>query len=137
MTENRDTPPPFYPQIFSIPEILWNRMDPIGSFSVLWDKKISAKLWCPLPLLCMKIFDTSIFLKHRRVLLRSFSVLCDKKFRHKIVISPSHAKNFSDNRNFLIHWIVPQQNFSVPWDEKLWYPLFFIKYRNHWWNWCL
>ena len=34
----------------------------------------------PSPLLSIKLFDTRIFLKHRRVPLRSFSVLWDKKF---------------------------------------------------------
>ena len=42
-------PPPSYPQNFSIPEILWNRRDPLRSFSVLWDRKLSAKHWCPPP----------------------------------------------------------------------------------------
>ena len=55
----------------------------MGSFtklfvSVLWDKKFRQNRDAP-PLLCMKIFDKRIFLKHLSVLQWNISALWDKK----------------------------------------------------------
>ena len=69
-TKNRDMPS-LIRQFFSIPVIFWKtevflykdfRFGPVR-------QKISTKSWCPPPpLLCMKIFDKRIFLKHQSVL---------------------------------------------------------------------
>ena len=82
--QNRD--PPTH-KIFSIPEIFWKtgglpyqvfRFGPVRQnfFRQYRDN------------LCMKIFDNGIFLKHKRVPLRSFSAET-KNFQRKIVINIS------------------------------------------------
>ena len=83
-TENRDKPPLFH-NFFSIPEnfrkaegFLYKafRFGPVR-------RKISTKPWCPVPLICMKIFDKRIFLKHQSVLQWNISVQWDKNFDGK------------------------------------------------------
>ena len=121
-TENRDTPPPLLSiKYFSLPEIFWNtEWFPGEVFSVLWDKKnFSTKPWS-FPLLCLKIFDTRILSKHRRVLLRILSALWDKDFSTDFSDIPFLCIKFFATRNFLIHRSVLQRNFSVLWDKKFW-----------------
>ena len=88
-TENRDKPPLFH-NFFSILEnfrktegFLYKafRFGPVR-------RKISTKPWCPAPLLCMKIFDKRIFLKHQSVLQWNISVQWDKNFDGKSWYSP-------------------------------------------------
>ena len=91
-----------------------------------------------------KFCDTRNFLKHRSVLQRIFSVLCDKKLSTEKRNTPPLwcFKNF-DTRNFLIHGSVPQPSFSVLWDKKFWLkivicPLLSIKIysipKSFFWN---
>ena len=58
------------------------RRDPLRSFSVLWDNKVSIENRY-IPLLGIKFLDTRFFLKHRRVPRRKFSPLWDKFFSTK------------------------------------------------------
>ena len=59
---------------------------------VLWDKKFRQNR--DDPLLCMKIFDKRIFLKHQSVLQRNISALWDKKFLTENRDMPPLIHNF-------------------------------------------
>ena len=90
-----------------------------GSFtklfvSVLWDKKFRQNR--DAPLLCMKIFDERIFLKHQSVLQWIISIQWDKN-RRKIVIPPPPYPNFFDTRNYCNSKGFPYKNFRH-WDKK-------------------
>ena len=94
------------------------------------------------PLWCIKFFDTRNFLIHRSVPRRNFSVLCDKKFLTENVIPPSpmhkifrYPKFFDTPKCSPTKFIGTVRQKIL--NEKSWYPLFSIKYRNQWWNWCL
>ena len=108
-TENRDTPPLLSIKYFSLPEIFWNtEWFPGEVFSVLWDEKIFDKtVMPPPPLLCMKIFDTRILSKHRRVLLRILSALWNKDFSTVFNDIPFLFIKFCDGRNFQEHRSLP------------------------------
>ena len=114
--------PPFLSiKYVSLPEIFWStEWFPSEVFSVLWDKKNFDKTVKLPPLLCLKLFDTRILSKHRRVLLRILSALRDKDFSTEFSDIPFLCINFCDARNFLKHRSVPQRNFSVLWDKKFW-----------------
>ena len=64
-------------------------------------------------------FDTTIFLKHRRVSVRKVLILWDKKFQTENRDTPplSFIKVL-DTRNFLKHRRVPLGRFSVLWGNK-------------------
>ena len=113
-------PPPLLSmRIFSLPEIFWNTESFPGEvFSVLWDKKKFRQNREAFPLLCLKIFDTRIFSKHRSVLLQILSALWDKNFSTEFSDIPFLSIKFCAARNFLKHRTVPQRNFSVLWDKK-------------------
>ena len=119
LTENRDTPHPLLSINFLDTRTFVKQKGPLMKFFGPVRQKIFGKIMMPPShSYAWKFSIQEFFLKHRRGLLRKFSVLWDKNFRHKIVISPSDAKNFFDNRNFPTHWIVPHQYFSVPWDKS-------------------
>ena len=83
--------------------------------------KIFDKTMMPPPLLCIKIFDTKIFLKHRRGLLRSFSVLWDKKISTgNLDTSPPLIYKLFRYQKFSETQIrrVPLRSFSALWDKK-------------------
>ena len=81
-TESRDMPP-FIHYFFRYQKFYGKQK---GSFrkifvSVLWDKKFRQNRDAPPPpLLCMKIFNKRIFLKHQSVLQWNFLVQSDKNF---------------------------------------------------------
>ena len=95
-TENRDMPPLIH-KFFSIPKMFWKtagflykafRFGPMR-------QKVLTKPWCPPPpLLCMKIFDKRIFLKHQKVLQWNISVQWDKNFDGKSWYPPLLSKRF-------------------------------------------
>ena len=87
-TEKGDTPSLI--RNFSIIEIFWNLEGfPYELFRYCETKKIRWKFVLPPPpLLSRIVFHTRNFLKHRRVPVRSFSVLWDKKFSVKPLCSP-------------------------------------------------
>ena len=58
-------------------------------------------------LLCMRIFDTRILSKHRRVLLRNLSALWDKDFSKEFSDIPFLCIKFCHARKFLKHRSVP------------------------------
>ena len=87
LTENRDTlsfPLPslihkiliLRYQIFSEAQ----KVSPTKFFGTVRQQIFDGKSWCPLFLLSLTFFDARNFLKHRRVPLRNFSALWDKKF---------------------------------------------------------
>ena len=120
---------PSYAKTFSIPEIFWN----IKGFlhKVFWhcETKNFDKIMMP-SLVCIKIFETRIFLKHRGVLLRSFSVLCYKKYSTEHRDIPLFCIELFDTRNFLIYWRVLQEIFwhceTKKSHGKTWNPPFVI-----------
>ena len=122
--------PPLTHKIFSIPEILWKTGGfpyQVFRFGPVRQNFFSTIPWCP-PLLCMKIFDTRIFLEHKRVPLRIFSALWDKK---KVSTENSEIPflciKFFDTRNFWNIEGFPKNFFGTVrqkvFDGKLWYPL--------------
>ena len=91
---------------------------------------VRPKLWQkivihPPLLLSITFFDTRNFLKHRRVPLRNFWTLWDKKLIAVNSDIPFLCVNFFDTRLFLKHRRVPLRKVLVMWDknfEKLsWY----------------
>ena len=74
----------------------------------------------PPPLLCMKIFDKRIFLKHQNVLQWNISVQWDKNFDGKSWYPPLLSiKYFSIPEIFWNTEWFPGEVFSVLWDEKI------------------
>ena len=107
-----------------------NRRVPVQSISFRsCDTKSSDKTVMPSPLLCMKIFDKRILLKHQSVLQWNISVQWDKNFSIENVDTPPPSyPNFFDTRNYRntkgfppteIFGTVRQKNFG----GKSWYPL--------------
>ena len=143
-------PPPSYSWIFSIPEILWNtegfayEVFRYCETTNFWQKIVILPPSSPSPssssLLFINFFDTRIIVKHRRVRLRSFSVLWDNKFSEENRDIPLICIKFFDTRNYWNTEGFPYENFwhceTKIFQGKIVIP-FCIKYRNQWWNWCL
>ena len=137
-TENCDMPPLIHKLFFDTKKFPENRRVPLQSFSgsVLWDKNFRQKP--DAPLLCMKIFDKRIFLKHQSVLQWNFSVQWDKNFDGKSWYPPLVYKIFSPTRIFLKHRMVPWRSFfrsceikefsTKPWS----FPLLCLKLFDTW-----
>ena len=85
-----------YPEHFLIPEIKETLKGSPTKFFGTETKNFDGKSWysLPPPLLSIKFFDTRNFAKHRRVPLRSFSVLWDNKFSIEIRDIPLLGINF-------------------------------------------
>ena len=81
-------------------------------------QKISTKPRCPPPLLCMKVFDKRIFLKHQSVLQWNISVQWDKNFDGKSWSPLLSIKYFSLPEIFWNTEWFPGEVFSVLWDKK-------------------
>ena len=115
-------PPPLLAmKYFSQPKNFWNtEWFPGEVFLVLWDKINFRQNREASPLLWLKLFDTRILSKHRRVLLRILSALWEKDISTEFSDIPFLGIKFCDARNFLTHRSVPQRNFSVLWDKKFW-----------------
>ena len=79
-----------YPKLFSIPEVFWNTEGFHNEFFRFCETKTLTKN-CDTRAssLIHKIFDTRIFLKHRRVALRFFLVLWNKNLEKKSWKTPS------------------------------------------------
>ena len=73
-------PPPSFAWKFSIPEFFQNTEGFSCEFYRHCETKIFQRSLVISPFLCIKICETRNFLKHRSVLQRDFSVLCEKKF---------------------------------------------------------
>ena len=67
-------------------------------------------------LLSIKFFDTRCFLKYRRVPVRNFWTLWDKKLLAQKMISSSYAYTFSIPDSFLKHRRFPLRCSSILWD---------------------
>ena len=99
-SENRDKPPLFQKFFFDTRKLPETRRVPLQSFSFRscetknFDKTVMHR-----HLLCMKIFDKRIFLKHQSVLQWNISVQWDKNFDGKSWYSPPPYQNFFDTRN--------------------------------------
>ena len=120
LTENRNMPPLIH-KFFWIPEIFRKtegilykvfRFGPVR-------QKISTKPWCPL--LCMKIFDKRIFLKHQNGLQWNILVQWDKNFstEKRDTPHPLIHRIFFPIRNFLKYIMVPWRIFFglVSWNN--------------------
>ena len=126
--------PPSFAGKFSIPQFFRNTEVFSYELSALWDKNFSTE-FSDITFLCIKFCGTWNFLKHRSVPQRNFSVLCDKKCLTENVILPSlmhiffrhsklsHTPKCSPTKFF---GTVKQKILN----EKSWYPLFCLKYRN-------
>ena len=115
-TENRDTAPISPWIFFHTRKFLKHRRDPLRSFSVLWDKKFSTKPWCPPPL-HENFWYQTFFETQTGSSTKFFGTVKEKNFDRKLWCPLLMQKNIFDTRNFLIHRIVPQQNFLVLWDR--------------------
>ena len=119
LTENRDMPPLIH-KFFETRKLPENRRVPLQNFRSCETKSFD-KTVMPLPLLCMKIFDKRIFLKHQNVLQWNILLQWDKKLRRKIVIIPPplSIKYFSLPEIFWNTEWFPGEVFSVLWDKKI------------------
>ena len=112
--------PPLIHNFFSIPEILRKTqkiLHKVFRFGPV-RQKFPTKPWCPPPLLCMKIFDKRIFLKHQSVLQWNISYSETKNFRRKILILPPLLSKLFRYPKLVKHWRVPLRSFSALWDQK-------------------
>ena len=137
--------PPLIHKFFSIPENFGKQK---GSYtklfvSVLWDKKFRQNCDAPPPLLCMKIFDKRVFLKHQSVLQWNILVQWNKNFDWKSRYSPPPLiQTFSIPENIATVKNSPTEIFGTvrqkTFDGNLWYPLLCIKFfdtpnfLSHW-----
>ena len=101
-------PPPSYPwNIFPYQKFFETQNGSLAKFFRSCEiKKIRQNLEAS-PLLCLKLFDTRILSKHRRVLLRILSALRDKDISTEFSDIPFLCIKFCDARNFLKHRSVP------------------------------
>ena len=150
-SENSDTPsslpvPPLIHKVFRSQKFSEAQKGSSMKFfvSVQWDKKSSTeKRDNPPPPLMDEIFWYPKFSETQKSSTTMFFVLVrwDKKNRRKNVIYPSYAWNFSIPEFFWNIEGFPTKFFGIvrqkKFNEKMWYLLFCIKYRNQWWNWCL
>ena len=97
-------------------------------------QKVPTKPWCP-PLLCVKIFDKRIFLKHQIVFQWNILVQWDKNLEGKSWYSPPYP-NFFDTRSIATVKDSPTQIFGTVrqkiFDGKSWHsspPLLFKLFR--------
>ena len=93
---------------------------PLGSLTVLWDKKFSTEICDSLslsPLSSIKLSDARISKKHRKVSLQNVAVLWRRIVPTEIHDLHFFCTNIRDNRNFLNYWSVPLWNNSEPWDK--------------------
>ena len=92
--------PSFIRKKFRFPKVEKDQSVPLLVFSARWDKKFRRKILkiTPLPLpLSIKIFDIGKFPKpqHRKVLLRSFSLLWDNSFSIENRVIPNEGLKIS------------------------------------------
>ena len=80
--------------------------DSVLCYKIFFDNTVM-----PLPLSYAWKFWTPHFLKHKKVSLRIFSALWDKKFSTDNSDIPFLCKKLSDTRIFLKHWMVPHKTF--------------------------
>ena len=123
-TENLDTPPPSFLQIFSGPEVSETLKDsPTNFFGTVRQKIFDRKSWNspppPPPLLSVNFFATGRFLKHST---EGFTYQihrhCEtKNFRRKNVIPPSMHKIFRYPK-FSETFRACPRNFLALWDQK-------------------
>ena len=89
-------------------------------------KKLSTKPW-RFPLFCLKIFDSRILSKHRRVLLRILSAVWAKNFSTDFSDTPSYAQIFAIHEFSRNTELFPNENFwycvTNVFDGETWYPL--------------
>ena len=121
---------PFLWKDVSIPEFLWNTEGfPYESFLVMWDQSFERISWYTPLLLSKRFCGTRIFLKHRSVSPRNFSVLWEKKLSTENIEIPLLSVSFFESRFFMKQRRLAIPGFSGLWDtdfdKKSWYtPLF-------------
>ena len=149
-TENRDRRPfPSILEIFWYQKISETLKGSLTNFfctvrQQLFDGKLWYSLLPPCPQLSIKFFDTRNFLKHIRGLYEKFATMRQKIINGKSWYSlpPSFIHKIFRYRYFSETQKGSSTNFfgtvrQKKLNGKSWYPLFCIKYRNVWWNWCL
>ena len=99
-TENRETRPYLIPNFFRYQKFSKTQNSFSTNCSVVWDRKLLTEIVSILPPpthLSIKSFDTTFFLKHRRFLLRCFSILWDINFSTESCDVPRffNLQNFS------------------------------------------
>ena len=114
-------PPLFsYPWKFSIPEVFWNtKGSPYYIFQNCVTKTLTKNCETSPSSLIHKNFDTRSFLKQKRVHLRNFWTLWDKKLIAENSDIPFLCVNFFHTRLFLKHRRILLRIFLVLWDKKL------------------
>ena len=85
-------------------------------FGTVRQKIFDGNLWYPL--LCIKFFDTPIFLKHWRHAHEIFRNCETKNFRRKKVIPPFSSIKLFETKNFLKNSRIHLRKFSAVWDIK-------------------
>ena len=114
------TPPPLIHKIFRYQYVFETQMFPLRSSTVLWDNKLSTENHDTPSLVTSypkKFSIRIVFLKHRRVSLRNFSVLWHRSFSTEIYNVYLFCTNILDPRNFLKHRLVLLWKNSVLWDK--------------------
>ena len=108
---------PLEREVFRYPQIVRHYGVPIRAFSALRPKNFDRKMWYSLLLLFHKIFGQR-FLKDRRVLLRTFSVLWDNIFSKQNRSIPRLGIKFFDTGSILKHSRATLRKFLAVWDQK-------------------
>ena len=119
-TENCDKPPPLSIFFFDTKKFPKIRRVPLQIFSFgSCETKNFDKTVMPPSLLCMKILDERIFLKHQSVLQWNISAQSDKNFDRKSWYPPLLSiKYFTLPEIFWNTEWFPGEVFSVLWDKK-------------------
>ena len=92
------------------------KVSPTMFFDTVRHQLFDRKLWCPLFLLSLKVFDARSVLKHRKDHLQSFSTIWEKRFPTQLSYIPFLCKRFFDTSFFLKHRSFPLRCISILWD---------------------
>ena len=94
--------------------ILKYRGDPLGILYVLWDKKKfdkNVKTLAATDILCIKFFDTWVFLNPRTAPVWLITALWDRIFSKENRVTAHLCIKTVGAPNLLIHWRFPHENF--------------------------
>ena len=119
-TENRDTSPPLIHKFFPYQKFSETQNGSLAKFFRSCEiKKIFNKNVKLPPSFAWK-FSIPEFFRNTEVFSYELYRHWDKNFSTEFIDIPFLCIKFFDTRNFPIHRSVPQRNFSVLWDKKIW-----------------
>ena len=104
-------------EIFYTGKVLKYRKDPLGCLSVLWVKNVDKSLMT-LPaaaILCIKIFDSWIFLNQKTAPFWFFTALWERSFLTENRVTAHLCIKIFGTPKCVIHWMSPRELFWLFW----------------------